>query len=133
MLYLLDSGALIHAHSFAFNEKDSYFITSKCFNELKSLEANALAENALSRGLLRIVDPCELAVQNVMDFIEKIKDKKLSGADISVIALARQELDKNVKLTIITDDYSLQNACKLLKIPFESVQTKGIKKARKFN
>ena len=132
-LYLLDSSALINDLAFSFNAKSSYVMTLECFKELRSLETRLLAENALGQGLLSIRDSCPGSVQQVLGFLEKIGDRRLSKADISLIALALEFKDRNEKAIVVSDDYSIQNALKLLKIPFQPALQGKIRKAKKWN
>jgi UPF0271 protein len=77
---------------------------------------------------LRIVDPDEKYVNAVYGVTIKSGDSiKLSKADISVLALACQ-LNK----TLISDDFAVENAARLLRISIMPLGTKGIKYTRKW-
>jgi UPF0271 protein len=68
--------------------------------------------------------------------ISKVKDAatktgdigRLSDVDVSVIALAI-DLDG----IVLTDDFSIQNVCSVMRINYRSVGTDGIKKVEKWN
>lgn len=47
---------------------------------------------------------------------------RLSPADLALVALALEE-----EAALVTDDYSIQNACRALGIPFEPVLERGIR------
>ena len=128
---LLDSSALLNA-GFSFKEGTEHLITSNCVSELKSMESRLLADNALAQGLLVIFDPCPHSVQSMLNFLEKLGDKRLSKADVSVLALASELKAKGREVEVVTDDYSIQNALKALKIQFRPILQKGIKKAKKW-
>ena len=127
-LFLLDSSALLNNHSFEFAKGKSYFMTNSCFDELKEMKFRLFAESALKNGLLEICDPCPLSVEKTMKFLDEIGDRKLSRADISLIALALEK--KSEKPTVVSDDYSIQNACKHLGIDFQPILQGRIKMAK---
>ena len=130
LMLLLDSSAIING--LRLDEQLKYLITSDCFEELKSMELRLLAENYFNIGILEIRDACPSSVQKVLDFLEKLGDKKLSKQDISLIALAVEFKDCKKSFEVITDDYGLQNALKILKIPFQAVLQGKVKKAKKW-
>ncbi len=55
-------------------------------------------------------------------------DARLSPTDASVIALAI-----DLGGTVLTDDYSIQNVCAILGVPYMAVGAKGIKKIIKWD
>ena len=76
------------------------------------------------------MDACPSSVEKMLLFAEKIGDKKLSDADVSLLALASEFRRDKKDFTVVSDDYSVQNICRHLKIRFEgSVQGK-IRNAR---
>lgn len=79
--------------------------------------------------MLKTSDCTEESVSKVNDVARKSGDAgRLSPVDITVIALA---LD--LKGEVYTDDFSIQNVCSLMNIPYRSVGTGGIKKVEKWN
>lgn len=79
--------------------------------------------------LLRVFDCTKESVEKVKEIAKKSGDLgKLSPVDITVLALAI-----DVKGTILTDDYSIQNVARLMNIPFKGVGQEGIKKIEKWN
>lgn len=131
MIYILDSAALLNSENFSFEKKHTYFATSNVLEEWKDFRSKSLAENAMSNGLLTIQDPCPLSIQITN---QKCMESgiELSDADISVVALAVEFRGRPEKFTVITDDYSVQNILKKLKISFRGVIQGEIKKARSF-
>jgi UPF0271 protein len=88
----------------------------------------SLLEILVEADNLRIVDPDEKYANEVYSVTIQSGDySKLSKADISVLALAYQ-LDK----TLISDDFAVENAAKLLGISIMPLVTKGIKHIRKW-
>ncbi|WP_281773887.1 ribonuclease VapC, partial [Methanobacterium formicicum] len=65
------------------------------------------------------VNQVKSAIHNSGDIL------RLSEVDISLVALAVTLL-KNYHPTVVTDDYSIQNILKILKIPYQGVMTEGI-------
>ncbi|MDR0335253.1 MAG: nucleic acid-binding protein [Methanomassiliicoccaceae archaeon] len=79
--------------------------------------------------LLRVSECTERSVSKVKDAAMRSGDAgRLSDVDVSVIALA---VDLNG--IVLTDDFSIQNVCKIMGIEYRSVATEGIKKVEKWN
>jgi len=79
--------------------------------------------------LLRISECTERSVSKVRDIAIRSGDAgRLSDVDVSVIALA-MDLDG----IVLTDDFSIQNVCKIMGIEYRSVGTEGIKKVERWN
>ncbi|MBN2067800.1 MAG: hypothetical protein JW744_05000 [Candidatus Diapherotrites archaeon] len=121
MLYLLDSSAVFNDFSFEFSEKHNYITTPLAVDEFRDMRSRHLMENALQNSLLTIKEPCPESVQLIKGKIREKGFSKLSGTDISLLALALDLKKGKKRFRLVTDDYSIQNFCKLLKIPFESV------------
>ncbi len=121
MLYLLDSSAVLNDFAFQFSPAHSYLTTSLVFNEFKDMRSRHLAENALHRGLLRIAEPSANSLKAIEGKIAEKGFSKLSKPDVSLLALALDLKKKREKFRAVSDDYSVQNFCKLLGIPFEGV------------
>ncbi|MFH1586436.1 MAG: hypothetical protein ABID38_01105 [Candidatus Diapherotrites archaeon] len=123
-LILLDSSAVLNDFNFEFDSEKGYYTTSKVFGEFRDLRSRALVDNALKMETLKIVDACPLSVQNTM---KEIGRTRLSDADISIAALARDFKKKNEIFLVITDDFSLQAALKKIGIKFKGVFRGSIK------
>ena len=77
---------------------------------------------------LKILEPDKECLRQVITMAKKTGDyEKLSTADVSILALAFQ-----LKSTLISDDYAVQNIAAILKIPVGSIGTKGITKVRRW-
>ena len=131
MIYLLDAAALLNNELFSFDAQNSYFTTSKVFAEWRDFRSRLLAENAFSTGVLTVQDPCELSMQKT---IEKCAESgtELGDADISLVALAAEFRGRGQKLTVITDDYSVQNVLKKMGVAFIGVVQGEIRGHRRF-
>lgn len=131
MIYLLDAAALLNNESFSFDQKNKYYTTSKVFSEWKDFRSRSLAENALANNALTIHDPCPLSVQKTMEKCGE-SGTVLHDADVSVVALAIELRERKKKFIVVTDDYSVQNVLKRLRISFMGVAQGTVKKARSF-
>jgi len=79
--------------------------------------------------LLRVSECTKGSVSKVSEVALKSGDAgRLSGVDVSVIALAI-DLDG----IVMTDDFSIQNVCRIMGIEYIPVSTEGIKKVEKWN
>ncbi len=132
MLFILDSSAVLNDFSFQFKEEHSYITTPFAFDELRDLRSRNLAENALQNGLLKIREPSAESIKLVEKKVAEKGFSRLSKTDISLLALGLDLKAGKKKFRLITDDYSIQNFCKLLKIPFESVIRGRIKETISF-
>ncbi len=82
---------------------------------------------------LSIRDPTKGSIKKIHTVATESGDiGRLSKADIDVLALAL-DLQKDHDVTIITDDYSIQNVSHILRIPFEPMSQSGITKRFKWN
>lgn len=131
MKYILDAAALLNDENFSFEEGNKYYTTSLVFGEWKDFRSKALAQNAESQGLLVVMDPCTNSIQITYDKLAE-SNTEMSDADSSLIALAIEFKQRKTKFIVITDDYSVQNILKKLKIKFRGVAQKEIKEHRVF-
>ncbi|MCA1814248.1 MAG: DNA-binding protein [Halobacteriales archaeon] len=71
---------------------------------------------------LRVIPPTPAALGEVEEAASRTGDlPKLSGADLEVLALAR-----DVQGIVVTDDYAVQNVAARLNLPFEAILQPGI-------
>ncbi len=133
MLLLLDASAILNEPNFSFDSNNEYITTQLVLNEMKSIESKHLTENALYHGLLKIQNPNAETTKKILKLISEKGFKPLSKADVSVIALA-VEFKEGLKIfKVLTDDFSIQNFLKLLKIDFSSIIQGEIKEVISFN
>ena len=107
-----------------FAAPDEGYTTSLVFDEIKHIKKNYGAlDTLLETSRLRILDPEPQNVNKIVDVAKKTGDfQKLSVPDISAIALCYQ-----LEGQLVTDDFSVSNVAKNLKIHVQSIMTKGIK------
>lgn len=101
--------------------------SSAVFEEVWHIKSAAL--NALmDAGNLSILDPGKEDVDAIIAAAKKTGDiSKLSQADLSILALAKQE-----KATLVSDDYAVANVAATIGIKVEMSSGKGIKQKRRW-
>ena len=109
-----------------------FYITSSVYDEaLSNPRSSRLIETAEAQQILKINDPMSESLKIISNTAEETGDiVALSKTDQEIVALYLDLLDEfpDQKGLIISDDYSVQNICARLKIPFYSYQKRGIKK-----
>jgi len=117
MRVVLDTSAIIYLQDF--RKFDEIFIPTLVAEEVK----DRLSVMKLESLNAKKIEPNKKFLDEVEAIAKKTGDlEKLSKTDIQVLALA-----KELKATIISDDYNIQNVAKKLKIEFLPVFSKGIK------
>ncbi|MDD5163074.1 MAG: hypothetical protein PHD95_02585 [Candidatus ainarchaeum sp.] len=129
---LLDSSAVLNDFNFSFKEEFAYATTSEIVWEIKDLRSKSLLESALQRQLISVFDPKPETVGWVARKTMQSGFQRLSSADLSIIALAVEFREMPEAFTVVTDDYSIQNFCLLLEIPFEPIIQGKISKTISF-
>jgi UPF0271 protein len=126
-VYVLDSSALVGGYNP--NLMNAYqFTTPGIFEEVTDENLRMLLNLAVSNETLKIRTPTQVSIKGVENSAIITGDNMaLSSMDIQVLALALDLKKENQNPTIITDDYSLQNAAESLGIPFKTMIRKGIK------
>ncbi len=132
-VFVLDSSALLNNERFSFLEGESYVMTSMCFAELKSFSQRLLAENAVKAGMLSIRDPSPKSLEKASVLLRRIGDRKLSEADKSMVALAVEMNGAGEKFSVVSDDFSVQNACRHLGVWCEGGVQGSIKRKKSWH
>ena len=125
LYYVLDASAFING----FEPKSQFnFTVSEITDEVKDLKSKILLDQAIEEGKIIIKEPKQEYIQELNETISKSGDDlRLSEADKKLLALALDLInEENVKLKVLTDDYSMQNVLKILDIPYDSIITEGI-------
>jgi endoribonuclease Nob1 len=106
-----------------------YYTSQAVFDEVKHIRKSQGAIEALREaGSLQVIDPDSESIDKVKTAAKKTGDyARLSHADLSIIALALQ-----LKIALVTDDYSAANVATTLKISVKSTSSKGIREIRKW-
>lgn len=120
MLFLIDSSAVLNDFSFEFKPEHAYITTPIVIGEFRDMRSRLLMENALSQGILSIQEPEKETLEQVESLVRSKGFDRLSKADLSLLALALDLKKQGKEFILITDDYSIQNFAKMLKIHFEA-------------
>ncbi|BDH79815.1 MAG TPA: ribonuclease VapC [Methanothermobacter sp.] len=121
---ILDSSAFIGGYTPS-DEKN--YTIPEVTEELKDLKSRIFLEKSLEEGNLKIINPKREYIEKTEKLAEKSGDiLRLSNTDKKIIALTLQLKNEKRKVMMITDDYSIQNIMKILKVPFKAVITEGI-------
>jgi UPF0271 protein len=124
-IFVLDASAIIGGF---YSKKSANFTTPDVTSEIKDLKSKILLQSAIEEGCIEIKDPDPLALKRLETVLNESGDiLRLSEVDKNIVALAITLKDEGYDPTLVTDDYSMQNILKIIKIPYKSVLTKGIK------
>lgn len=136
-IYILDTSALLSVQqivsSFSESNKsvNNLFITTpEIIAEFKDQISKLRIESMLSAQELLVKDANLDAINFINERCKEIGNfERLSYQDRSILSLAWQEsqLKRAEKIILLSDDFEILNTAKILKIPFKSVKTKGIR------
>ena len=120
MRFVLDSTAI--RSGVVISGEDDYYTTPSVLDELRRGKVAREIE-FLEAASLKVVGPKLGAIDRVKEAAGNTGDAlRLSNTDVEVIALALE-----LKATILTDDYSIQNLAQVLKIKYQTGVEKGIR------
>jgi len=121
---ILDSGAIFAGKHLA--PHSYYSTTPQVIREVRDQESLRSLEMIMASGKLRIEEPPREAVDRVVLAAERIGlARALSGADISVAALALHYSYSGRRVMVATDDYALQRLLDELGIPWVRARYRG--------
>lgn len=123
--YVLDASAFINGFQITSSKN---FTVPEITEEIKDFESRLKFDAALKDGLLLIQNVDYQYVSCVYDIIYESGDiLRLSFPDQKLIALAYMLSQQGENVKVITDDYTIQNALKIMDIPYSGIITEGIK------
>ncbi len=117
VIYVLDSAVFIKNATSWFNDKlcvTSYLV----YEELISPQARMEFERMQLQNMNLYV-PSNKFRKKVQ---EKVKELKLSKTDIDILAIGYELFKKGKKVVIVTDDYWVQNAARMLGMGYMGVE-----------
>ena len=118
MKVVLDTSAIIFLNDF--RSFDEIFTVPDVIREVK----DKISSLKLSGIKLNVLEPDKKTIKDIKTIAETTGDlEKLSNTDIKVLALAKEN-----NLTIISDDYNIQNVAEKSKINYVSLFNKKITK-----
>jgi UPF0271 protein len=126
--YAVDAGAFYSGVVFL-SSALRYCTTHAVLDEVKHIKkSHGAIEALIESNTLQIVNSDRKNIQKVVAAARETGDyTKLSGADISIIALALQ-----LEIVLVTNDYAVANVANILKIPVKSTAGKGIRQTRRW-
>jgi len=123
MVKVLDSSGIINARDKVI--EDNYITVAGVQYELKDIQSRNKFEAGIAQGHIKIEEPSSESLEKVKESAEENGVLPLlSKVDVKVLALALER-----KSVLVTDDYDIQNMCKILGLKFERVREGGIKEA----
>lgn len=123
--YVLDASAFING--FKLNSNNN-FTVPEITAEIKDFESRLTFDMAIDEGKLTIQDVSSKYISCVNDIISESGDiLRLSLPDKKLIVLAYMLAEEGNDVKVITDDYTIQNTLKIMKIPYSGIITEGIK------
>lgn len=123
--YVLDASAFING--FKLNSNNNYTV-SEVTAEIKDFQSRLMFDMAIDEGLLVILDAPSKCIRCVNNIISESGDiLRLSLPDKKLISLAYMFSKEGKNVKVITDDYTIQNALKIMGIPYSGIITEGIK------
>jgi endoribonuclease Nob1 len=121
--YVLDASVFIYG----FRVAGIMYTVPEITSELRSFEAAVVLQEFLKEGL-KIESPLKTSVEVVTEKAKSTGDYlRLSQADIDLLAKALE-----VRGTLVTDDYSIQNVAARLGIETQQIQQARIKRVLKW-
>ncbi len=123
-IFVLDASAIIGSHNF--HDSDNFTI-NEVISEIKDFKSKLFLQSALEERRIKLDEPDEEDLRKVESITKSSGDiLRLSEVDRKVIALALKFRRKGLSPVVLTDDYTMQNTLKIIKIPFKSILTPGI-------
>ena len=123
--YVLDASAFING--FQITSKRN-FTVPEITAEIKDFESRLKFDSIVDEGLLVISDVPQSYIDDVAEIISKSGDVlRLSSQDVKLISLAYMLSEQGENVKVISDDYTIQNTLRIMKIPYSGVMTRGIK------
>jgi UPF0271 protein len=105
------------------------YTVQEVIDEIKNKELKVKVELSLTEGSLKLVEPSTRALMYVKKMAEKTGDVSvLSDTDLKVLALASDLEREGLDVSIMTDDYGIQNVSTIMGISFTPAAESGIKK-----
>ena len=125
-ILILDTSAFIARLPFQLSQQ--MVTTQEVISEIRRGTLVESVSTLIEMERVLIQTPSTSSREEVLSRAKRTKDDfVLSQADLSLLALAVDLQKQKNPIEILTDDYSLQNTAKEMKIPYRNIRTKGIK------
>lgn len=104
-----------------------YCTTPSVIEEVKHIKHRSDAINTLISKGMRVIEPDVKYYSKVKDHTIAYGEYELSHADVSVLALALMLIEQGIKVTIVSDDFSVANVAEAMGIEVSFTISKGIR------
>lgn len=119
---VLDASGIINARDKEIEER--FLTVPEVKAELKDVQSRMKFDAAVAAKKIKFEEPSDASLMEVWDVAEENGVlSMLSETDIKILALAKEK-----KLSVVTDDYDMQNMCKIMGLGFDIVSMRGISK-----
>ncbi len=123
--YVLDATPLFMGYAPALSAT-SHYTTQEIVDELGEQERLRIT---VARKWLRIREPSKKSLKTAYNAaIETGDNLVLSRSDLSILALSLDVAEEGAKVTLLTDDYAIQNVASKLQIYFQEYAWRGIQR-----
>lgn len=124
---VLDTSAFIQGYTVS-DQTTILYTTPMVLDEIRDEMAQIRAENWRHTGKLIVQMPEEASQKHVLEHAQKMGEARaLSETDLSLIALTHQ-LSTDNDVSLVSDDYSVQNLSDELGLKYTGMNTRGIKR-----
>ena len=124
--FALDATAFYQG--FHLRSNSACITTGLVFEEISHIQEKfSVLESLISSKRIIILEPSDKILKMIKSVTIQVGETRLSDADISIIALA-----KEFNATLVTDDFAICNLAKTLSIELLNLGTKGINNTRKW-
>ena len=127
-ILVLDTSAFIQGFGTS-TEKTKMYTTPLVIGEIRDEMAKIRASNWAETGILVVQMPNEEILHHVLAEAKSMGEaRSLSETDLSVLALTYQLFRTGDQVTLVSDDYSVQNMADEMKLDYTGMNTRGIKR-----
>lgn len=110
-----------------------FYTTPGVVGEVKDENSRRVLGNSLSLGRLAVRSPLPRFLEKARRLASEVGvEASLSPTDVEVLALALELAASGLDVTVVTDDYMLQNASAHAGLRYVSVKTRGIRGMRRY-
>ena len=124
-IYVLDATVFLEGGAQKFQDLAKATVY-EVLEEVKN-DQSAIELDRLLRMGLAIIEPEDEFFEEIKQF-QKTTNDKLSITDMKVLSLALKFKYQKKKPIVVSDDYAIQNMCKLIDVNFLALSKKGITK-----
>lgn len=124
-IFVLDTSAILNGVADLISPDN--FVPPEVLDEIREGDLSRIIE--YSGDLMNVASPSIRSIESVRSAAERTGDlAKMSKTDIVVAALALE-----LKATVLSNDYCIQNVCSVLNVRFRGVSMKQIEKTVMWN